>query len=843
MKYLKLFTIVLAFVLALSITAFGQTITSTTTGGNWNVGGTWVGGVVPGASNDVIIADGATVTINANITVASLTVGQGTSGILTFDGVAARAVTVTGNVTIAAGGTFITQATGTFTNTLSIGGELTNNGTFDMSRAGTTLLCNVTFNKNGDQTITGTTPVLTRFRGVTLDKTSVSNKVICNINVSIAGSNLFVFTAGTWEQTANTLFITSGSQTIAATGVLNIIGSANFDMAIAGSLTINGTLTVNTSGYFSMGSGNNSLIPAVATAVVNFTAGTVNIYGRLTLTAGTTTINGANIFIDPQHTNSLANSSNCIEVAAAANFTFSSGSVTIVDPLVAPAGTGREIRFRLATTGVHTISGGTIYLGDGISTTAGAGYRISIDAGEPALNNLVIQTGSAAERAPTLSTNNTLINGTLTMISGVFTGTNIFNYGGAGTLVYAGSTAQTTSSVEFPATTSPNNLTINNSSGVNLHASRTVNGTLALTSGRLTLGSNNLTLGASATISGQSLTNYIVTDGTGFLTRNVGATNVLFPVGTASTYNPVTINNAGTADNFSVRVKSTFDNPPVDPSTVVNRQWTIDEAVAGGSNATLTFQWNGADEASGFDRSAGIEIGRYTGTQWVGHGAVYNGGSDPYSASVGGITEFSNFSVGNSGALPVQLASFVGYFVNSNDVTFEWETISEINNFGFWIQSRNIHTNEFTTIEESFQPAKNVPSTYTWTYKNAITDNTEFYLLQQDNNGLETKFGPFMLNPNNVPVEAVPAVFALHQNYPNPFNPSTVISWQLPVGGYTTLKVYNLMGTEVATLLNGYVPAGKHQVKFDASHLASGIYIYKLQSGNNVEVRKLILLR
>ncbi|MDP2209799.1 MAG: hypothetical protein Q8K98_13655 [Bacteroidota bacterium] len=108
MKNLKIFTIVLAFVLALSITAFGQTITSTTIGGAWNATGTWVGDVVPGASNDVIIADGATVTINANVSVASITVGQGTSGILTFDGVAARAVTVTGNVTVAAGGTFIT---------------------------------------------------------------------------------------------------------------------------------------------------------------------------------------------------------------------------------------------------------------------------------------------------------------------------------------------------------------------------------------------------------------------------------------------------------------------------------------------------------------------------------------------------------------------------------------------------------------------------------------------------------------------------------------------------------------------------------------------------------------
>ncbi|MDI6802650.1 MAG: T9SS type A sorting domain-containing protein [Bacteroidota bacterium] len=193
--------------------------------------------------------------------------------------------------------------------------------------------------------------------------------------------------------------------------------------------------------------------------------------------------------------------------------------------------------------------------------------------------------------------------------------------------------------------------------------------------------------------------------------------------------------------------------------------------------------------------------------------------------------------------LPIQLASFVGYFVNSNDVTFEWETISEVNNLGFWIQKRNPITNVYTTIEESFQQAAQVPSTYKWTYNNAVIENTEFYLLQQDNDGLESRFGPIMLNPTNVPVEAVPSVFALNQNYPNPFNPSTVINYQLATDNYTTLKVYNIIGKEVATLVNGYQTAGYHQVTFDGSQLSNGIYFYKLQSGNNVEVKKLTLVK
>ncbi|MDP2208897.1 MAG: T9SS type A sorting domain-containing protein [Bacteroidota bacterium] len=89
----------------------------------------------------------------------------------------------------------------------------------------------------------------------------------------------------------------------------------------------------------------------------------------------------------------------------------------------------------------------------------------------------------------------------------------------------------------------------------------------------------------------------------------------------------------------------------------------------------------------------------------------------------------------------------------------------------------------------------------------------------------------------------IPSGLVLSQNYPNPFNPVTVIKWQLANGNYTTLKVYNIVGKEVAVLVNGYKSAGNHQVTFDGSQLTSGMYFYKLQSGNNVKVRKLTLVK
>ena len=85
--------------------------------------------------------------------------------------------------------------------------------------------------------------------------------------------------------------------------------------------------------------------------------------------------------------------------------------------------------------------------------------------------------------------------------------------------------------------------------------------------------------------------------------------------------------------------------------------------------------------------------------------------------------------------------------------------------------------------------------------------------------------------------------FSLQQNYPNPFNPSTKISWQSPVGSHHKIKVYDVLGNEVATLVDEFRPAGSYVVNFDAEGLTSGIYFYKLQVGNFVETKKMILLK
>jgi hypothetical protein len=90
---------------------------------------------------------------------------------------------------------------------------------------------------------------------------------------------------------------------------------------------------------------------------------------------------------------------------------------------------------------------------------------------------------------------------------------------------------------------------------------------------------------------------------------------------------------------------------------------------------------------------------------------------------------------------------------------------------------------------------------------------------------------------------SAPEGFLLQQNYPNPFNPSTVIGYQIPAEGQVTLKVYDLLGREVALLVNGRKLPGRYEATFDASAVAAGLYFYRLTSGGHVESRTMLLIR
>ncbi|BDQ03105.1 M14 family zinc carboxypeptidase [Ignavibacterium sp.] len=192
--------------------------------------------------------------------------------------------------------------------------------------------------------------------------------------------------------------------------------------------------------------------------------------------------------------------------------------------------------------------------------------------------------------------------------------------------------------------------------------------------------------------------------------------------------------------------------------------------------------------------------------------------------------------------IPVELSSFDAS-VSQNKILLNWTTSSEINNSGFEVQRKILNRNS------DWQKIGFVKGSGTTTEKNnySFTDNkplsgTILYRLKQIDYDGTYKIFPSVMVDYDIPDE-----FVLHQNYPNPFNPSTKISWQSPVGSWQTLKVYDVLGNEVATLVDEYREAGNYEVEFQTTigdrQLASGIYFYKLQIGEFVQTRKMILTK
>jgi flagellar hook assembly protein FlgD len=85
--------------------------------------------------------------------------------------------------------------------------------------------------------------------------------------------------------------------------------------------------------------------------------------------------------------------------------------------------------------------------------------------------------------------------------------------------------------------------------------------------------------------------------------------------------------------------------------------------------------------------------------------------------------------------------------------------------------------------------------------------------------------------------------FYVKQNYPNPFNPSTNITYGVPKESFVSVKVYNILGQEIATIFEGHQNAGVHTFSFNGAELASGVYLYRVQAGNSVETRRMVLMK
>jgi len=220
-------------------------------------------------------------------------------------------------------------------------------------------------------------------------------------------------------------------------------------------------------------------------------------------------------------------------------------------------------------------------------------------------------------------------------------------------------------------------------------------------------------------------------------------------------------------------------------------------------------------------------------------------------SSVYFVDALNGWSVGNNGAIlhttnggvPVELTTFTA-IVNGKEVILNWSTATELNNYGFEIQRKALGGDFATVAFVKEQGTTTQQNQYSFADKN-LDEGKYFYRLKQvDFSGTFEYSKIIEVELNSV------LVYSLGQNFPNPFNPSTKISWQSPVSGRQVLKVFDVLGNEIATLVDEEQEAGSYEIEFNAEKLSSGVYFYQLKvypanggAGSFVETRKMILLR
>jgi hypothetical protein len=197
-------------------------------------------------------------------------------------------------------------------------------------------------------------------------------------------------------------------------------------------------------------------------------------------------------------------------------------------------------------------------------------------------------------------------------------------------------------------------------------------------------------------------------------------------------------------------------------------------------------------------------------------------------------------------ALPVELTTFTAA-LNNSAVELNWQTATEVNNYGFDVERRLVNS-QSPTINNwgkiGFVGGSGTSnSAHSYSYADAsVSSGTFAYRLKQIDNG-----GAFKYSQEAEVTVSVPKVFALNQNYPNPFNPTTEIGYSIEKAGMVSLKVYNMLGQEVATLVNGPQEAGIYTVSFNTSKgtlgLSSGVYLYRLEAGSFISTKKLVLMK
>lgn len=594
-------------------------------GTEWTTTGTTAGSGIP---NNVTIQNNAAVTYpagaargmagNLNIISGSLTSGD----ILNVKGTATNAGSLitnsTFNVTGATSnsGTLTTNSTANFTGAITNTGTFNSNGTSNLTSNFTNSGSTSALNLNGDFYLAGNWANAGNFtpnnKGVFFNA-ATGTQTITNTNSTNSNTETFAYlinnkAAGALQLNSNVIVNgTSGN-------VLQLNSASNLDLN-AKTLTLSGD------------NGNILASGGVRNIISSVTGGVLNISGNKVVTSASSGSLVLGTSTNPSYLTTILNK----------GLDFGAGNLTTVNGVLQINANGYANvnapkyanNSTLVYNAVNPYTVNIEWIGN--SNTAGIGIPQNVTLNS---SNITMPAGARGLAGILTINSGSTINLEGTIGSDLSIGGNLVNNGtlnaNSRAVIFNGTAAQT-----ITGATTFDYLTLNNSTGLTLSGASSsiiVNQTLALTSGKITLGANNLTIGASGTITGNSSSNYIVTAGAGQLKRTVGSGGIVFPVGSASAYNPITLTNAGTSDVYGVILTSGTVPNVQDATSTVNDRWLVSEATAGGSNLTVVPQWNTADQGTNFATATQAYVGFYDGTSWTQNAATVSGGN-PYTAT------------------------------------------------------------------------------------------------------------------------------------------------------------------------------------------------------------------
>ena len=366
--------------------------------------------------------------------------------------------------------------------------------------------------------------------------------------------------------------------------------------------------------------------------------------------------------------------------------------------------------------------------------------------------------------------------------------------------------------------------------------------------------------------------NFVVNDDDGYLETNVTAAGDYSYFAAKVTFNTIglsPVSNQNSQNDNPSGGKLSFaayiaQSPPTIASpeiavntTALNAGGTITNPNVIYQDSWYTISYTGNDHLGYANYDISLDVSGYSDISklyvlkraditapWVCQNTVASG----LFIKVSGLTTFADFAIAGdsiSVPLPVELASFTS-FVNNRNVNLNWITSSELNNAGFDIERRDARreTQDVWSLVGNVEGygTSNVSHNYSFSDNNLNSGKYNYRLKQKDFNG---NFEYFNLNSEvNV---GTPNNFSLSQNYPNPFNPSTKINYDIPFDSKVSIKIFDMTGREVSTLLNESKTAGYYSINFNAGAIASGVYFYTITASGNgknfVDTKKMLLVK